>query len=105
MTPNSLKDVLNIQTGYKIWKKFCVLDIVCASNNDAIATVNKEGIVTAVSEGSAVITVSTKDKKYNACLAVTVIDPNKKEFEPLKDFKTVNYYFGNSEGVLIWKLN
>lgn len=85
----------------QIPKDYKVEDIVCASSNDAIATVNKEGIVTAVSEGSAVITVSTKDKKYNACLAVTVIDPNKKEFEPLKDFKTVNYYFGNSEGVLI----
>ena len=42
------------------------------SNNTAVATVNSSGVVTAVADGSAVITVSTNDGNFTATSNVTV---------------------------------
>jgi len=45
------------------------------SNNKSVATVDKNGLVTAVSEGQATITATVDSKKYTC--VVTVVDSNK----------------------------
>ncbi len=65
---NSYIQILKIPKGYT------VQDLVCSSSDKSIAKVNSDGVITAVDIGSAVITVCTKDKKYNAYIAVTVTD-------------------------------
>ncbi|WP_223148871.1 carbohydrate-binding protein [Aquimarina sp. RZ0] len=45
-----------------------------SSNNNAIATVNSNGLVTAISEGSATITVTTADGNKKATSQITVND-------------------------------
>lgn len=47
-------------------------DLVWSSDNTACATVNSNGVVTAVSSDSAVITVSTSDGKYKASVTILV---------------------------------
>ncbi len=59
----------------QIPKGYEASDIVCSSSNADVATVNNDGVITAKKEGSAIITVATKDKKYTACMAVTVTYP------------------------------
>ena len=49
-------------------------NLVWTTSNSSIATVDADGIVTAVARGSAVITVSTEDNKYSASCVVTVTD-------------------------------
>lgn len=80
---NHYIQLLQISKGYKS------TNISCASSNDKIVTVNKDGVVTAVSEGSATVTVYTNDKKYVSYVAVTVVNPNSNQFQPLKDFTNV----------------
>ena len=46
-----------------------------ASSDESIATVTEDGLVTAVSKGQAVITVTTKDGGYTAQCEVTVKEP------------------------------
>jgi len=46
-----------------------------SSSNAAVATVNTSGVVTAVSAGSATITVTTQDQGKTATCAVTVTNP------------------------------
>lgn len=66
-----------IPSGYK------TSELVCSSSDESIASVNNDGVVTANKAGSVVITISTKDKKYNAYLAITVVDEAESEFVPL----------------------
>ena len=51
------------------------LDVEWSSDNPLIVEVDNNGKVTAKSEGTAVITVTTVDGGYKASCAVTVIDP------------------------------
>jgi hypothetical protein len=44
------------------------------SNNSAVATVNTAGLVTTVSAGTTIVTVTTQDGSYTASCTVTVID-------------------------------
>lgn len=76
--------LLQIPDGYE------AKDIICFSSNEKIASVDKNGIVTAVSEGSTTITVSTKDKKYSAYIAIIITDPTKQEFNGLDNFDSNN---------------
>ena len=46
--------------------------VTWSSSNDAVATVNSDGVVTAVAAGTAVITVKTQDGGHEAYCAVTV---------------------------------
>ena len=48
--------------------------VTWASDNDAVATV-AEGVVTAVAEGTATITVTTVDGNFTATCVVTVVEP------------------------------
>ncbi|MBP3038068.1 Ig-like domain-containing protein [Bacillaceae bacterium Marseille-Q3522] len=47
-------------------------NVVYSSSNEAIATVNSSGLITAVAEGSATITVTTADGSFTDTCAVTV---------------------------------
>lgn len=47
--------------------------VTWSSSDDAVATVDAEGVVTAVAEGTATITVTTTDGSFTADCAVTVI--------------------------------
>lgn len=51
--------------------------VAWSSNDESIATVNETGIVTGVSEGSIVITVTTNDGGYSATCNITVNDITK----------------------------
>ncbi len=48
-------------------------NVIWASDNEAVATVDENGVVTAVSEGTANITVTTEDGGYTATCVVTVV--------------------------------
>lgn len=54
-------------------KSATVTDITWASDNTAVATVDKDGKITGVQPGKAVITVTTKDGSHTATCDVTVI--------------------------------
>jgi hypothetical protein len=45
------------------------------SGNTSVATVNSDGLVTTVAEGSAIITVTTEDGSFTATSNITVLDP------------------------------
>ena len=82
---NFYVQIVQIPKGYKL------SDLVCSSSNENVAKVNNDGVISAVDVGSTVITVSTKDKKYSAFIAITVTDEYGKIFEPLNFTKEVNY--------------
>ena len=73
-------------------------DLVCSSSDESVAKVNNDGVISAVDVGSAVITVSTKDNKYSAFIAITVTDEYGETFEPLNFTSNINY-----KGVAVWK--
>ncbi|NLA25950.1 MAG: Ig domain-containing protein [Firmicutes bacterium] len=50
-------------------------DIVWSSSDEAVATVDSAGLVSAVSAGQAVITAATKDGSFATTCTVTVTDP------------------------------
>jgi len=50
-------------------------NVFWTSSNEDVATVDESGMVTAVSEGTADITVSTDGEEYSAVCTVTVTDP------------------------------
>lgn len=52
-----------------------------SSNNTSVATVSSTGLVTAVSAGSATITVTTTDGGYTASCAVTVTQPTYSQYK------------------------
>lgn len=62
-----------IPAGYK------TSDLICSTDDSAIATVTNDGVVTAKKAGSVVITISTSDKKYTTYLAITVTDTSDSE--------------------------
>lgn len=76
--------IAQIPEGYKL------SDLVCSSSNENVATVNNDGVVSTVDVGSAIITVSTKDNKYSAYVAITVTDEYGETFVPL-NFADVDY--------------
>ena len=55
--------------------------VTWSSNNTSVATVSSTGLVTAVSAGSATITVTTTDGGYTASCAVTVTQPTYSQYK------------------------
>jgi len=53
-------------------KNATIKDVKWSSNNKKVATVDSEGNVTAISKGTAVITVKTKDGAYKATCKIKV---------------------------------
>ncbi|WP_242837277.1 Ig-like domain-containing protein [Alkaliphilus transvaalensis] len=47
-------------------------DVTWSSDNDTVATVDANGLVTAEAEGVAVITVTTNDGSFTATVEITV---------------------------------
>lgn len=64
-------------------KGYTVQDIVFSSKDDNIAKISNKGVITAIGEGCTVIYASTKDKKYNAIVAIIVKTATEVEFEGL----------------------
>ena len=62
--------------------------MVWSSSDEGIATVDSNGLVTAVSEGIATITVTTDDGGYQDTIEVTVIEPIANEL-PAKELEGV----------------
>ena len=58
-------------------------DLQFQSGDEKVVTVDENGNFIGVSEGSTVITISTKDGKYKAYCAVTIFDNEKVEFTPM----------------------
>ena len=64
-------------------------EIFWSSNDESVATVDKHGLVTAVGEGTAIITaVSESDPDVTATSVITVVDLDNKEYEV-----NVKHYF------------
>ncbi|OHX64574.1 Ig-like domain-containing protein [Flammeovirga pacifica] len=59
-------------TGQVIPSNADVQTMTFTSNNDAVATVNQSGLVTAIAEGTAVITATTTDGGFTATSTITV---------------------------------
>ena len=57
-------------------------DVTWSSSNEEVATVDKDGKVTAVAAGEATITVTTKDGEFTASCKVTVTKKEEDEPEP-----------------------
>ena len=70
-------------------------NVTWSSSNDAVATVSDDGMITAVREGSAIITVTTEDGNYTATCNVTVTNPPVQDLE-LHDGK--NIYISQFDG-------
>ena len=69
--------VTKIPEGYT-WE-----DLQFKSGDEKIVLVDDAGNLTGVAEGSAIVTVSTKDGKYKSYCAVTVLADNTFEFSPI----------------------
>lgn len=69
------------------------------SGNTAVATVDQTGLVTAVSAGSATITVKTADGNFTATCAVTV---QQSATDPVVDAKISYAYAGNECAAFEW---
>lgn len=69
--------VVQVPKGYEL------KDIVCESSDKSIATIDKNGVITAVGEGSTTIIVKTNDGKYSCACAITVVSENEEDFTPL----------------------
>ena len=70
-------------------KGYSLNDLVLKSDDAEVAYIDSNGVVQAKKEGSTMITVETKDGKFQAYCAVTVYSDESEEFHPLQ-------YGGNS---------
>ena len=55
-------------------KGYTTADLKWSAEDSSVAKVNGNGVVSGISEGATVITVTTKDGKYHAFCAVTVTE-------------------------------
>ena len=71
--------------------------VTWSSDNTAVAAESSGGVVTAVKEGTATITVTTADGGFTATCAVTVV-PNKIELKPGLGYKL------NESGPIVYNI-
>ncbi len=71
-------------------------DVIWSSSNESIATVDKNGKVTAVSGGKADITVTTKDGNKTATCAINVMSEEKGLIKIPNGSKNNNFWFSPS---------
>lgn len=74
--------VVQVPKGYEL------KDVVCSSSNKNVATINKNGVINGVGEGSTTIIVQTTDGKYTCACSITVVSEGSREFTPLS-FKSI----------------
>lgn len=79
LVPDSTKIISVVQ----IPKGYSLKDISTKSENEKVATIDKNGVIKAVSEGSTTIIVSTNDGKYSCACSVSVVSHKSKSFTPL----------------------
>lgn len=73
--------------------------VTWSSSNEAVATVDSKGMITAKSKGEALITVTSKDGGYEAMSKVTVVDAG-----PYKDYKPWNAALENRSANHSWRI-
>ncbi len=81
-------------------------NVTWQSSNPAVATVNAQGIVRAISEGEAVITVTTVDGGFTDTITVTVSSgalPIEFDFSSLESITVQNGVYVSSEAVIAIK--
>lgn len=74
--------VVQVPKGYEL------KDVVCSSSDKSVATIDKNGVIKGVSEGSTTIIVQTSDGKYSCACSVTIASEGSGEFTPL-NFKSI----------------
>lgn len=74
--------VVQVPKGYEL------KDVVCSSSDEKVATINKNGVIRGVGEGSTTIIVQTSDGKYSCACSITVVSEGSGDFTPL-NFKSV----------------
>lgn len=71
------------------------------SSDETVATVDANGLVTAVSNGTATITVTTEDGGFTATCTVTVKIPEKEEDKPSKPSGTISLGTGTNQNAAV----
>lgn len=74
--------VVQIPKGYEL------KDVVCSSSDKSVATIDKNGVIKGVGEGSTTIIVQTSDGKYSCACSITIESEGSGEFTPL-NFQSV----------------
>lgn len=74
--------VVQIPKGYEL------KDVVCSSSDKSVATIDKNGVIKGVGEGSTTIIVQTSDGKYSCACSITIESKGSGEFTPL-NFQSV----------------
>ena len=80
-------------------------EVTWRTSNPSVATVDQNGLVTAVGNGTAVITVETEDGKYTATCQVTVIigDFNDNDGVDIGDLAIAAYYYNTTSADDNWQ--
>ncbi|WP_078381944.1 choice-of-anchor I family protein [Sutcliffiella halmapala] len=80
--------------------------LIWTSSNKAVAAVTKDGLVTAISDGKATITVQTKNGTHEAKADITVTTPTppvtEPKPEPYSDYQDLNYNLMNELGNIVF---
>lgn len=74
--------VVQVPKGYEL------KDVVCSSSDENVATIDKNGVIKGVGEGSTTIIVQTSDGKYSCACSITIESEGSGEFTPL-NFQSV----------------
>ena len=74
--------VVQVPKGYEL------KDVVCSSSDEKVATIDKNGVIRGVGEGSTTIIVQTSDGKYSCACSITIVSEGSGEFTPL-NFQSV----------------
>ena len=74
--------VVQVPKGYEL------KDVVCSSSDENVATIDKNGVIKGVGEGSTTIIVQTSDGKYSCACSITIESEGSEKFTPL-NFQSV----------------
>ena len=81
---STVLSVTQVPKGYEL------KDMIYKSKNPNVATVDKNGVIRAVAEGSTTVVVSTHDGKYSCACAVVVVPEKSIDFTPLNFTSTLD---------------